>query len=223
MKSGSAAQAAFSQALRFSVLLVDGDADTRAMYAEFIRFWRGSDVDEASDGRVALAKAISRHPDVIVTEIRLPGLGGIELCGLLRQDPSMSGMPIVIVTDDVSSSALEAAARAGADAVLEKPCVPERLLTEIANVMVPRAVRLDPARALAGLAVAQMDTASALNRAVPPFPPRALVCPSCDQPLRYVKSYIGGVSAREQWDSYSCRRCGIFEYRHRTRRLRRVT
>ncbi len=59
----------------------------------------------------------------------------------------------------------------------------------------------------------------------PPVAPPALVCPSCDQPLRYVKSHIGGVSVRhqEQWDYFECEGgCGTFQYRQRTRKLRRV-
>ena len=52
-----------------------------------------------------------------------------------------------------------------------------------------------------------------------------LVCPNCDRPLQYVRSHVGGVSARlsEQWDYYTCHgACGTFQYRQRTRRLRRV-
>jgi hypothetical protein len=55
--------------------------------------------------------------------------------------------------------------------------------------------------------------------------PPDLLCPSCDRPLTYERSYIGGVSRRnsEQWDSFICSAaCGIFEYRQRTRILRRV-
>jgi hypothetical protein len=60
----------------------------------------------------------------------------------------------------------------------------------------------------------------------PPVAPPALVCPQCDQLLRYQRSHIGGVSARhvEQWDYYECSGgCGTFQYRQRTRKLRRVT
>jgi hypothetical protein len=57
----------------------------------------------------------------------------------------------------------------------------------------------------------------------PPLPPPTLVCPNCDHPLRYTKSYVGGVSAKqpEQWDYFECS-CGTFQYRHRTRRLKPI-
>src|SRR5262245_56438403 len=59
-----------------AVLLADRDDDTREMYAEFLRR-SGWEVDEAHDGREALAKVIINHPDVVVTAIRLPGISGV--------------------------------------------------------------------------------------------------------------------------------------------------
>ncbi len=58
----------------------------------------------------------------------------------------------------------------------------------------------------------------------PVAPAPSLVCPDCDVVLRYLRSYIGGVNPRnvEQWDYYACR-CGEFQYRHRTRRIRKVS
>jgi hypothetical protein len=58
----------------------------------------------------------------------------------------------------------------------------------------------------------------------PPLVPPALTCPSCDRALTYHVSQIGGVSERhpEQWDYFWCSRCGAFQYRQRTRKLRRL-
>ncbi len=53
-------------------LLVDRDADTRRMYAEYLKR-SFCIIEEADDGRAALAKAISSRPDIIVTETQLPG------------------------------------------------------------------------------------------------------------------------------------------------------
>ena len=59
-------------------LLVDRDADTRRMYAEFL-ILSSCSIEEAEDGREALAKAIARRPDIVVTETRLPGINGYDL------------------------------------------------------------------------------------------------------------------------------------------------
>lgn len=65
------------------VFLADRDADTRLMYAEHLRN-DDCEIDEAEDGREALAKAIAYLPSVIVTETCLPAMSGVDLCKLLR-------------------------------------------------------------------------------------------------------------------------------------------
>jgi two-component system, cell cycle response regulator DivK len=225
-------------------LLVDRDADTRHMYAEFLRR-SAYEIDEAEDGREALAKALTRNPDVIVTETRLPGMNGFEFCRLLRDDPATRDVAILFVTGDALDSDAKRAQSAGADAVLVKPCLPEDLAQEIRRVLmlsnqVRERTRVARERAsmrgvASGEAVSQSHSAVhrvMLSRAhqrrdttEPPTAPPALLCPSCDQPLTYIKSHIGGVSERhaEQWDSFECTSgCGNFQYRQRTRKLRRV-
>src|SRR3954468_260420 len=95
-------------------LLVDRDRATRQIYAECLR-QTGCDTDEADDGREALAKAIARHPDVVVTETRLPGIDGCALCELLRNDPTTRETAIVVVTGDEYERDIARARKAGAD------------------------------------------------------------------------------------------------------------
>jgi len=224
-------------------LLVDRDADTRRMYAEYLKFGAWS-VDEASDGREALAKAISRHPDVIVTESRLPGIDGFDLCAILKRDSTTQAIPIVMVTGDALAQDLRRAQSVGADAVLVKPCLPETLVTEIQHLLALSKNLRERARTVLGKIDEQFAKSNelldrsrktrrvALSRAhqrhdtiTPPIAPPALVCPSCDQPLVYQRSHVGGVSAHnsEQWDYFECPQgCGTFQYRERTRKLRKV-
>src|SRR5262245_17361529 len=82
-----------------SALLVDHDADTRQLYSDYFAY-QGYLVDTAADGRIGLSKAIADAPDVVVTEIVLPGIDGLRLIELLRSDPDVSGVPIVVVTGD---------------------------------------------------------------------------------------------------------------------------
>jgi two-component system, cell cycle response regulator DivK len=228
-------------------LLVDRDPDTRKVYAEFLNMSAGCDILEAEDGREALAKAISRHPDVVITETRLPGLSGFDLCALLRRDSSTSTIPVIFVTGDAFEADVKRAERAGADAVLTKPCLPEQLLKEIRRVLQhSRELRARGAEAREQVhkqltrseELIERSHANLFKRRVilsrahhrrdttePPTAPPALICPNCDQPLKYLRSHVGGVSARhaEQWDYYECAAgCGTFQYRERTRKLRKV-
>lgn len=225
-------------------LIVDRDEDTRHMYAEYLRIgaWR---VDEASDGREALAKAIAIRPDVVVTETRLPGISGYDLCDLLRRDVATSRIPIVVVTGDAYIADVEHAKTAGADCVLTKPCLPERLLAELGRVMASSATLRARSEAVRSEIAGQLARAEkalgrshetlrkhSLKRAYhrgdtinPPIAPPALLCPSCDRALSYQRSHVGGVSSRhpEQWDYYECSGgCGTFQYRTSTRKLRKI-
>jgi len=224
-------------------LLVDRDDDTRTMYAEVLRLGTWT-IEEASDGREALAKAIARRPDIVITETRLPGINGYELCGLLRRDAITREIPIVVVTADAYPADLQHARDAGADTVLVKPCLPEQLAAEVARVLQTArglqargaavyeraAAQISRARTLVGQA--RETKRLVLSRAhqrhdttTPPVTPPILVCPQCDQPLTYKRSHVGGVSARhaEQWDYFECPTgCGSFQYRQRTRKLRKV-
>lgn len=229
-----------------SVLLADRDADTRLMYAEYLRHL-AYDVDEAEDGREALAKAIARRPNVIVTETRLPGISGLELCRLLRHDEATRVIPIVVVTGDAFANNLRLAEMAGADAVLVKPCLPEKLANQIQAVLSVSFELRDRTKAIRSKlfdelarsdALVEGSRATVASRRVlshtydrretdaPPAQPPSLECPSCHRPLKYVKSHIGGVNERqaEQWDYFECPAgCGTYQYRQRTRRIRLVT
>ena len=215
-------------------LIVDHDADTRQLYSQVLTLAR-FEIDEASEGREALAKALSSHHDVIVTETRLPGIDGYQLCGLLRRDPGTRTIPIVVVTGGAHPNELERVKRAGANALLVKPCLPEALLMAIHQAMDAADPDLSNMAAVereAGLQPPAGRRALTKNRAyarghtnAPPHPPPTLVCPTCDQPLEYQRSYVGGVSAShpEQWDLFECHAgCGTFQYRQRTRQLRRL-
>jgi len=222
-------------------LIVDRDADTRKLYVEYLKLSACS-VDEAEDGREALAKAIARQPDIIVTEARLPGIDGVVLCDLLRHDKTTCNIPILCVTGDARQA--DRAQTVGADAVLVKPCLPEHILREIHRLLDQSAELRQRSRALREQLSAQIErNDDACNRAgvinhttlsrsyqriettEPPATPPALVCPNCDHPLRYLRSHVGGVSARhpEQWDYFDCGNgCGTFQFRQRTRRLRKI-
>src|SRR5258708_36233356 len=67
-----------------------------------------------------------------------------------------------------------------------------------------------------------MPDRSARVTSEPESPPPQLLCPTCDRPLVYRQTVVGGVKPRERWDYFECRRCGPFVYRDRTLKLRRT-
>ena len=225
------------------ILVVEPDDDTRAMYSQWLQL-AGWDVIEASDGRDALVKALAQRPTLVMSETRLPMFDGYALCEVLRRDSTTRTVPILVVTTETRPAHLERARAAGADAILVKPAPLDALLAEIRRLLTPPAERYGkPAilRATAAGHHTQPASMSARSRVPtsktqanahlrfettrPPARPPDLICPSCDGPLVYERSHIGGVSSRhpEQWDDYVCpASCGSFQLRQRTRKLRRV-
>ena len=199
------------------ILVADADDDIRARYRE--SFERaGCYVVEVSDGREALVQAFMHPPMLVVTEIGLKFVDGYALCEILRRDRTTGDIPILVVTDECRPAQVERARRAGADVVLVKPTSIEHVLSEVRRMVAESSSRRKRAVAPTRNIASRMTT-------TPPASPPALVCPSCDSPLIYERSHVGGVSERqrEQWDEFACRAsCGVFQYRHRTRTVRRV-
>jgi CheY-like chemotaxis protein len=112
-----------------SYLVVDDNVDFAENLAEILRD-RGDEVEVASDGLAAAALVRARRFDAIVTDMRMPQMGGAELVHEIRRiDP---GAPAMVVTAHAGQEALEAARREGLLAALTKPVEVPRLLALLA-------------------------------------------------------------------------------------------
>ena len=101
------------------------------MYAEWLS-QAGFHVLEAHNGLQALERAFDFPPDVVVTDLNIPGIDGFELTRRLKSDPRTSAVPILAVTGYAAFAADPGRAhRAGCDAVLPKPCSPDDLETTV--------------------------------------------------------------------------------------------
>lgn len=118
-----------------SVLLVEDDGAGRRLYAEWLT-GAGFSVREAHNGLQALEHALESIPDVVVTDLNIPGIDGFELTRRLKQDPRTRAVPVVAVTGYAAFQADPARAiRAGCAAVLEKPCSPDDLEAAIRTLL----------------------------------------------------------------------------------------
>jgi len=101
------------------ILVVDDSDDTREMMTKLLEL-ESFTVITAEDGRAGLSKAHSEHPDLIITDINMPNLNGIEMIKMLREQPDFSKVPIMAITaygNGVAREALEA----GANRATTKP------------------------------------------------------------------------------------------------------
>lgn len=117
------------------VLLVEDDGDGRRLYATWLT-QAGFSVKEAHNGLQALERAFETVPDVVVTDLNIPGIDGFELTRRLKNDPRTSQVPVIAVTGYAAFQADPGRAkRAGCDVVLEKPCSSDGLEAAIRTLI----------------------------------------------------------------------------------------
>ncbi|MDQ3985583.1 MAG: response regulator [Actinomycetota bacterium] len=102
------------------VLLVDDEPDIRLL-ARIALQAEGHDVTEAATGEEALELVETEDPDLVILDIRLPGLDGWEVLERVRTDRDPDTMPIVMMSAHSSDSTLERARRAGSNDYIVKP------------------------------------------------------------------------------------------------------
>jgi DNA-binding response OmpR family regulator len=113
--------------LAATVLVADDDADILRFMEINLRL-EGFEVVTARDGPDALAKATDVQPDLVVLDVLMPGIDGYTICARIRADASLAAVPVIIVTANDASAAVEAARQAGANDFLIKPFHPAALL-----------------------------------------------------------------------------------------------
>ena len=116
------------------VLLVDDYPDAREMYAEYLEF-SGFDVIQAGNGMEAVQRAVDSAPDIILMDLSLPVMDGWEATRRLKADARTENIPIVALTGHALAGISEGAMKAGCDAFVTKPCLPEDLVKEIRKVL----------------------------------------------------------------------------------------
>jgi CheY-like chemotaxis protein len=116
------------------VLLVEDDPLAREGYAEFLETG-GFRVAQCASAEDAYSQTLALVPDIVVTDIALPGRDGFTLAADLRVQARTRGIPVVAITAYWASDVHERADKAGMTAILMKPCQPDHLIAELHRVL----------------------------------------------------------------------------------------
>lgn len=116
------------------VLVAEDDPHALSGYVEFLST-AGFVVYGRGNGRDAVSTALEIIPDIVVTDIAMPGLDGFGLAAALRADSLTKDVPIVGMTAHWTAETQSEGQRAGFSAMLLKPCTPTHLLAEIERVL----------------------------------------------------------------------------------------
>jgi len=120
---------------RPTVLVIEDDLPARKLYAGMSKD-EGFDVAEAHNGWQAVEKAAELLPQVIVTDLGLPGIDGFEVCRRIHRDDRTKHIPLLAITGRyVSEADMARAQREGCHSVLVKPLDAEHLVAEVKGVL----------------------------------------------------------------------------------------
>ena len=115
--------------MAFNVLIVDDSSSMRAIIKKIIRVsgFNIGECLEASDGRDALNILRNQWVDLVITDINMPNMNGLELISEIKKDKLLNTIPTVIVTTEGSEKIVQECMKMGASGYIKKPFQPEEL------------------------------------------------------------------------------------------------
>lgn len=131
MVTQMSAKRAMAQA---TVLVVEDTPSEMALMSHYLQEG-GYSVIGAPSGKEGLDKAIAQKPDVVVTDIVMPGISGFELCRKLKRQPETSQVPVVLCSSKKQNVDRLWGMRQGAHAYLTKPYTRDELLTAVEQAL----------------------------------------------------------------------------------------
>jgi twitching motility two-component system response regulator PilG len=116
------------------VLLVD---DTRTLLSLIQVYLMGWDMEfvEARDGKQGLDQARVHRPSLVISDVRMPGMDGFELCAAIRADKDLHGTPIVLLTSLNDDASRRKGRLVGASAFLTKPVSVDELRRTVGEIL----------------------------------------------------------------------------------------
>ena len=169
------------------ILIVDDNPTNRDILATRLAL-HGYELAQAADGEEALAAAKSLLPDLMLLDVMMPKMNGIDACRRLKNDPTLPFMPIILVTAKADTQDVVAGLDAGADEYLTKPVDQAALVARVRSVLRLKALHDRTVAQAADLAkwnrtleqrvgeqVAEIERIGRLKRFLPPQIARLVV------------------------------------------------
>ena len=116
-------------------LVVDDFSTMRRIVRNLLKELGYSSVEEAEDGGAALAKLKRDTFDFVISDWNMPGMDGLQLLQAVRADPSLSALPVLMVTAEAKKENIIAAAQSGASGYIVKPFTAATLDEKISKIL----------------------------------------------------------------------------------------
>jgi two-component system response regulator MtrA len=108
------------------ILVADDDVDVRTLIVLKLES-SGHEVVGVEDGAAAVEACRELRPDLVVLDMMMPGMSGLDACAAIRADPDLAGTPVVLLTARAQAADVDAGLAAGVDEYLTKPFSPREL------------------------------------------------------------------------------------------------
>jgi len=116
------------------IVIADDDADIRELVVFKLRH-AGHDVVPVGDGSAAVEACQAQRPDLVILDVMMPGMSGLDAARAIRADESLAGLPIIMLTARAQESDIEQGFDAGADDYIVKPFSPRELASRVSAVL----------------------------------------------------------------------------------------
>lgn len=103
-----------------SVMIIEDEPDAAELFAEMMRL-NGYRVLKTYSGTPAMTLIAQERPDVLILDIMMPGVSGLDILHAMRGDPSLAAIPVVVVSAKATPADIESGLQAGASIYLTKP------------------------------------------------------------------------------------------------------
>jgi two-component system chemotaxis response regulator CheY len=123
--------------MSFNVLVVDDSSSMRAVIKKIIKVsgFNVGECLEAADGKEALKVLADKWVDLVLTDINMPNMSGLELIAEIKRDQLLQSIPVVMVTTEGSRERMQESMELGASGYIKKPFTPEDIKKTLNKIM----------------------------------------------------------------------------------------
>ncbi|MDI1249819.1 MAG: response regulator transcription factor [Lacunisphaera sp.] len=139
------------------ILVVDDEPDVTDLVAYHLKA-KGFHVETVNDATASISKARAYQPDLLILDIMMPDLSGIQICRILRADPKLSKVPIIFLTAKAEPHDRIDGLESGADDYVGKPFSPKELVLRVESILRRLAAPREPVSVKLRIGDIQLDS-----------------------------------------------------------------
>jgi len=123
--------------MAFNVLIVDDSSSMRAIVRKIIKAsgFNIGELFEAADGKEAIKVLMDEWVDLVLTDINMPNMNGLELISEMKKDEMLKSIPVVMVTTEGSEKRIQESMKLGASGYIKKPFLTEEIKRTLSAIM----------------------------------------------------------------------------------------